>query len=99
MVALSWRNKAKGKRKALRRSKINPDQYPAWNKPKRERPAWQVRRSSLLGRRTGAGRLYSSGGHRGRGASYARSSYAVSRRIFVQDTGVHSGAFGADKFG
>jgi hypothetical protein len=29
MVALSGRNKAKGKRKAPRRSKIEPDQVPA----------------------------------------------------------------------
>lgn len=36
-----------------------------WNKPKPGRLAWQARCSSLLGRRTGAGRLYSQDGHRG----------------------------------
>src|SRR6202021_3444011 len=32
-------------------------------------------------------------------AAFARSRYAGSRRFYVQETGVHNGAFGADKFG
>jgi len=32
-------------------------------------------------------------------AAFARSSYAGSRRFFVQETGLRNGAFGADKFG
>jgi hypothetical protein len=36
-------------------SRIND---PPWNKPNIEGSAWQARRSSVLGRRTEAGRLY-----------------------------------------
>ncbi|MET3259491.1 hypothetical protein ABIF38_000997 [Bradyrhizobium japonicum] len=46
-----------------------------WNQPKAVRLAWQARRSSLLGRRTEAERLYSDHGHRGgaRLATFART--------------------------
>lgn len=67
------KTKAKRKRFALRYSR--PMMCPSWNKPKAVRLAWQARRSPLLGRRTGAERLYSDNGHRGgaRLATFART--------------------------
>jgi Tetratricopeptide repeat/CHAT domain len=67
------KGKTKGKRKKNEKpraaTKLRQINCPPWNKPKREGLAWQARRSQLLGRRTGAGRLYySSGGHRDKGA-------------------------------
>jgi hypothetical protein len=54
---------------------LRPMMCPPWNKPKAIRLAWQARRSPLLGRRTGAERLYSDDGHRGgaRLAMFART--------------------------
>src|SRR5882757_6038066 len=79
---------------------FDPNQSLGWNKPKCAGSAWQVRRCQVLGRRTGAGRLYSVvTATEARLAACARSRYAASRRFFVQETGLHNGAFGADKFG
>ncbi|MCC8980595.1 hypothetical protein [Bradyrhizobium acaciae] len=63
------KTKAKRKRFALRY--LRQMMCPPWNKPKAVRPAWQARRSPLLGRRTGAERLYSDDGHHRDGARLA----------------------------
>jgi len=67
--------KAKAKRNSPALRHMHEMTSPPWNKPKPGRLAWQARRSPLLGRRTGAGRLYSTGGHRGgaRLATFARA--------------------------
>jgi hypothetical protein len=67
--------KAKAKRKRFALRYLRPMMCPPWNKPKAIRLAWQARRSPLLGRRTGAERLYSDDGHRGgaRLAMFART--------------------------
>lgn len=63
------KTKAKRKRFALRY--LRPMTDTSWNKPKADRLAWQARRSPLLGRRTGAERLYSDDGHHRDGARLA----------------------------
>jgi hypothetical protein len=70
------------------------------NKPNIAGSAWQARRSPVLGRRTEAGRLYSEV----TAAAARLSGIALEIRGFeedssLQETGVHNGAFGADKFG
>lgn len=68
--------KAKAKRKRFALRYLRPMMYPPWNKPKAVRLAWQARRSPLLGRRTGAERLYSDDGHHrdeARLATFART--------------------------
>src|SRR6476619_4748010 len=68
--------------------------------PKHAGSAWQVRRSSVLGRRTGAGRLYS--GFTATERVKRQRAYRVTRvrgGVFVQETGLRNGSFGADKFG
>lgn len=63
--------KAKAKRKGFALRYLRQMMYPCWNKPKAVRLAWQARRSPLLGRRTGAERLYSDDGHHRDGARLA----------------------------
>src|SRR4051794_25086511 len=95
MVALSQRAK-----RLAAQQVSDPNQRLGWNKPKCAGSAWQARRCQVLGRRTRAGRLYSVvTATEARLAAFARSRYAGSRRVFVQETGLRNGAFGADKFG